>query len=149
MRPAKLDELDAIFQAREYEGLVSLSAALCGSNLFDGKGATWGLPSPLFLFVEGLLWFAQGIRSGTWTYFEATPPARQQAMLEALRQEGMPPDFAERYALGMRNWETPDALDALDAWLDDNDWLNKDLLWALASRHRTSIESVIRAEEQH
>ena len=78
--------LNTLCEAREYEGLTWISAVLCGSSSFDGTAAAYGLPTPLFLLVESLAWFAQGVRSGAWTYFEATPLAQQLAMLKALKR---------------------------------------------------------------
>ncbi len=77
--------LDKTFSERDEASLAFLSSLVCGTQAFDERHAIYGLPPPLFLFVEDLLWFAQAWRSGSWTYFEATPPERQQAMLEALR----------------------------------------------------------------
>jgi hypothetical protein len=81
-----------LFVAREYDGLVWLSALICGSEVFDPQEPAYGLEPPLFLFVEALAWFAQAIRSGVWTYFETTPVGRQQRMLALLKTIG-PSEF--------------------------------------------------------
>jgi len=131
--------LDTLCKAREYEGLNWISAALCGSPSFDEMHATYGLPKPLFLLVESLAWFAQGVRSGARTYFEATPLERQQAMLEMLKREDFPADFAERYAFGASNWQDSKHLASLDTWLDRNDETNNQILWRLVERNRALI----------
>src|SRR5579872_4844236 len=96
--------LDKTFSERDEASLAFLSSLVCGTQAFDERHAVYGLPPPLFLFVEDLLWFAQAWRSGSWTYFEATPPERQQAMLEALRTDA-PNGWSDQYASGMRRWQ--------------------------------------------
>ena len=91
--------VDGLFASRDYDGLVWLSSTLCGSRGFNLQSPTYGLPRTLFLFVESLFWFAQGLRSGVWTYFEATPSARQQEMLAALGDLA-PEGFDEQYVPG-------------------------------------------------
>src|SRR5258708_2971759 len=90
--------LDGLFASRDYDGLVWLSSMLCGTRGFNLRSPTYGLPRALFLFVESLAWFAQGLRSGVWTYFEATPSVRQQEMLAALGDLA-PKGFDEQYTV--------------------------------------------------
>src|SRR5262245_11510842 len=87
-----------------YESLVQLSSLICSSAQFDTESPDYGLPRFAFLFAETLLWFAQAQRSGVWTYYEATPLKRQDAMANALR-EAAPEDFASKYERGMRDWQ--------------------------------------------
>jgi hypothetical protein len=80
--------LDGLFESSTYHDLVVLQGILTTPPHFDSHQPDYGLPSHFFVVVEGLAWFAQACRSGVWTYFEATPPQRQQAMYEALLQFG-------------------------------------------------------------
>jgi hypothetical protein len=95
----------------------------------------------VFVFQETLMWLSQTIRSGMWTYYEATPGARQEAMLRALECEA-PPDYAATYSLGMETWQDDVKREAVDIWVgcheeDCNLWL-----WRLANRHRAMFERV-------
>jgi hypothetical protein len=134
--------LTKLCDAREYDGLAWIAAVLCGGDQFRTESPTYGLPMPAFDIVERLSWFAQGTRSGAWTYFEATPPERQRAMLAVLEQDEAHPDFAAQYAFGMNNWRDAPILRPLDKWLDDNDELNNDLIWKIISANRELIQSL-------
>jgi hypothetical protein len=134
--------LDKMFSERDEAGLAFLSSVICGAQAFDQRHATYGLPSPLFLFVEGLLWFAQSWRSGSWTYFEATPVERQQAMLEELRSHA-PTGWADQYAFGMRHWHDTERLGALDTWLERQDKANSEFLWDHLAQHRAVLEGIL------
>lgn len=135
--------MSKLYEARDYDGLAWISAVLCGSSNFTMDNPTYGLPTPAFIIVERLAWFAQGIRSGSWTYFEATPLERQHAMLSALTQDETHADFAAKYAFGIQNWHEPSALHALDVWLDENDERNTKITWQLASANRELIQNII------
>ena len=138
--------LDRVCETRDYQDLVWISGVLCGSRQFKAQDPAYALPDPAFSLVERLVWFAQGIRSGAWTYFEATPPERQTAMLAILECDVSHPAFAERYALGMRDWRVPANLRALDAWLDDNDELNTAIAWQTAAAHRELIQRLANSD---
>jgi len=75
--------VDDLLARGGYTELTELSAIICGSPSLRRDNPGWGLPEIPFVFVETLFWFAQGMKSGVWTYYEATPVARQEAMLKA------------------------------------------------------------------
>jgi hypothetical protein len=134
--------VDGLFARRDYDGLVWLSSTLCGTRGFNLQNPTYGLPRAVFLFVESLGWFAQGLRSGVWTYFEATPSARQQEMLAALGDLA-PQGFAEQYAAGVRGWTDTTRAAEVDKWLQQNDETNNAFLWQLAEQNRTMIDALL------
>ena len=104
-RKFAIEYIDRLLADGSYDALVHLSSAICSSAQFDAALRDYGLPRFAFLFAETILWFAQGSRSGVWTYYyEATPRDRQDAMANALR-ELAPEDFAPRYERGMRDWQ--------------------------------------------
>ena len=74
----------------------------------------------MFLLVEMLCWSAQAIRSGVWTYYEATGTSRQEAMYQALRQYA-PNGFAETYLQGMQDWRDQSLIRVIDDWIGAND----------------------------
>jgi hypothetical protein len=135
--------LDRIFDTAEYDGLTWLSSMICASEVFRPQHVTYGLPQPLFLLVEGLLWFAQSGRSGVRTYFEATPVDRQRAMLQALEHVAAPKDVLGNYQSGMEAWRDPFRTTNLDCWIDRNDEAITRYLWGLAKTHRPEIEALI------
>jgi hypothetical protein len=132
---------DSLFSLGSYEGLVSISQALCTAPKFSIEEAEYGLPRLAFMFVEGLCWFAQATRSGVWTYFEATPETRQAAMLEAL-EASAPKGFAARYATGMRDWMNESEMEKLDRWIKSHDTQNNSWLWSIAEQHRGVFEQM-------
>jgi hypothetical protein len=134
--------VDGLFVDREYGGLVWLSSAICGSEDFAPRHPTYGIPRSLFLFVECLAWFAQGIRSGVSTYFEATPLTRQQEMLTALR-ELAPKGFDEQYCVGMSSWTNAARVAGVDKWLQQNDDGNNTFLWRIAEQNRALIDALL------
>jgi hypothetical protein len=131
--------LDAVYRDGTYEGVAWLSSMICGSGDIELSRPTYGLSDALFVIVEGLAWFAQSVRSGSTTYFEATSPDRQQAMLNALRQYA-PGDFADQYDKGIRSWRALDDLSYLDRWIERNDERNTALIWQIAQTYRPEIE---------
>jgi hypothetical protein len=133
--------LEALFVSREYEKLAELSAIICGSPGFRAEAPDYGLPMPAFTFVECLLWFAQAVRSGVWTYFEATPTNRQQALLGALERLA-PSGFAKRYAFGCQFWRDEMKMKELDQWMDSHDEENTVWLWSLVNAHRHTIQEL-------
>jgi hypothetical protein len=102
-----------LIAGNEYGNLFDLSSAICSCPSFAPSKPDYGLPTPAFVYVESLLWFAQAIRSGVWTYYEATTLERQSVMNAAL-QEFAPDDFALHYAHGMRDWQDETKIDAVD-----------------------------------
>ncbi len=133
--------LDSLIASRDHGKLVELSTILCGSATFRRSEPDYGFPGPVFVFVESVLWFAQAIRSGVWTYYEATPISRQQAMLRALESEA-PAGFATQYALGMRCWQDETKIEEVDRWIADHDGEHNLWLWRLVNEHRPSIERI-------
>jgi hypothetical protein len=134
--------VDGLFSNRDYDGLVWLSSAICGSSAFDLRLPTYGLPRTLFLFVESLAWFAQGLRSGAWTYFEGTPSVRQQEMLAALGDLA-PKGFGKQYSAGMRGWADAAQAAVVDKWLQQSDDENNAFLWRLAEQNRAMIDALL------
>jgi hypothetical protein len=135
--------LDRLCADRDYEGLARISSILCGSDRFNPTDPTYGLPDQAFCLVERLAWFAQGTRSGAWTYFEATPLARQSAMLSALSADALHPDFAEQYNFGVHEWRVPSRSAMLDRWLDANDDLNKRIAWQTVAANRELLQALV------
>ena len=119
-RKCATEYVDRLLADGTYEALVHLSSAICSSARFDLGLSDYGLPRFAFLFAETLLWFAQGNRSGVWTYYEATPQDRQHAIANALR-DAAPEEFALMYEQGMRDWQDEAKIAALDAWMHAHD----------------------------
>lgn len=112
--------IDKLISDTEYRSLVDLSSALCSAQEFTMRKPDYGLPATAFVFVETLLWFAQAIRSGVWTYYEATPEDRQSRMQAALHQFA-PTDFGDQYSHGMRDWQDEEKIAEVDTWIEAND----------------------------
>jgi len=138
--------LERLCTAREYNGLVWISGVLCGCAQFSRGDPSYGLPGPAFEVVERLTWFAQGTRSGGWTYFEGTPPERQTAMLARLKADTLHPDFGEQYQIGMRDWHRPSALGSLDTWLDAHDELNNSIVWQIICANRELVQALVNTD---
>ncbi|KMO41808.1 hypothetical protein VQ02_04640 [Methylobacterium variabile] len=132
--------LDRMCETRDYQDLVWISGVLCGSRYFQSHAPTYGFPDAAFSIVERVAWFAQGIRSGAWTYYEAALPECQTAMLAVLERDTSHPDFAEKYAFGMREWRVPTAMRALDHWLDASDDRNTSIAWQIVAANRGLIQ---------
>jgi hypothetical protein len=133
--------LDALFSAPEFMKLVEIAGYFGGAEKYRRDESDFGLPRPVFVFQETLTWFSQAIRSGSWTYFEATPRARQQAMLRALECEG-PPGYAANYSLGMETWQDDVKCKAVDTWITTHEEDCSQWLWRLANRYRPVFERV-------
>src|SRR5262245_17215987 len=114
-----------LFAHRDYRGLVDISGVICSCSRFKSEDAVYGLPLPLFAYVESLLWFASSARSGVWTYFEATPEARQKEMVRTL-EKFAPFGFAVQYERGIRYWRDTGRQVQLDQWLASNDERNNE-----------------------
>jgi hypothetical protein len=131
--------LDELFSSPDFDKLVELSGYLYAAGGNRGDDPTYGLPRSLFVFVESLTWFSQAERSGVWTYYEATPNTRQDAMLRALECEA-PDGFAAHYVLGMGTWRDQTKIDVVDVWLQEHeDDINR-WLWRLINQHRNTFE---------
>ena len=137
-RKYAIEYIDRLLAEGTYESLVHLSSAICSSAQFDAASRDYGLPRFAFLFAETLLWFAQGSRSGVWTYYEATPPDRQHAMADALR-EAAPEEFALMYERGMRDWQDETKIAALDTWMQAHDDAAHEWLCALLKDNREAL----------
>lgn len=98
----------------------------------------YGLPTFAFVFAETLLWFAQAIRSGVWTYYEATPALRQRVMAAALRIHA-PQGFADSYERGMLDWRDELKIHAVDVWIETNDAAANAWLRSLARENRETL----------
>lgn len=138
--PRKFSEayVDRLLADTGDHGLADLLSMVCCSQKFHIDLPDYGIPPPLFLFVEMQRWCAQSIRSGTWTYFESTPPARQQAMLTALR-EIAPEGFALWYEQGMLYWQNTERMAVVDQWLQANDDLAMDWLRTVVRDNRATL----------
>src|SRR5437868_13704764 len=132
---------DALYSSEDYSKLAEISSLFCASEVFHSGEPDYGFPQPIFTFVESLLWFAQANRTGVWTYYEATPISRQQAMLSALKSEA-PDEFTKYYALGMRDWRDEVKIKSVDNWIKDHDAYHNRWLHHMAKKHRTAIEEL-------
>jgi hypothetical protein len=130
--------IDRLLNGCEYQQLAEISSIICSSSRFSPSASDWGLPPPAFVFVETLCWFAQAIRSGVWTYFEATPQSRQTAMAKVLR-EFAPPGFADSYERGMADRRDEEKMSALKKWIVANDKLASKWLREVAIEIRPII----------
>jgi ABC-type proline/glycine betaine transport system substrate-binding protein len=90
------------------------------------------------VFVETLNWLSMAIRSGVWTYYEATPQARQDALAAALRQAASA-ELASRYEQGMRDWRDETRIAAVDRWMKTNEDATDEWLRALLRRSREGL----------
>jgi hypothetical protein len=133
--------LDGLFESSTYHDLVVLQGILTTPPHFDSHQPDYGLPSHFFVVVEGVAWFAQACRSGVWTYFEATPPQRQQAMYEALLQFG-PEEFAHHYQFGMRHWRDAQEVAPLDSWMKAMDEVANEWMRTILRAHRAEYKAL-------
>ncbi len=129
------DFIDRHLRGNDTHSLVELSQVVHGSAIRSDHLPNYGLPQPAFLLCETLLWFAQSLRSGVWTYFEATPEARQNAMLMALEALG-PDGYADAYRQGMVGWQNEEFMATLDAWIESHDEATTHWLHRLALENR-------------
>ena len=131
--------LDQLFSASDVSKFVEINGYLCGSDTYDRSQPTYGFPGPIFVFVESLVWFSQSIRSGAWTYHEATPPLRQAAMLQALREHA-PEELVLQFAGGMKDWRNMSKIAQVDEWIRAREDVCNRWLWHLLLDHRPAIE---------
>jgi hypothetical protein len=131
--------LDALFATPEFMKLVEIAGYFAGAEDYRSDQPDFGLPRAVFVFQETLMWFSQAIRSGMWTYYEATPRARQEAMLSALACEA-PPGYAAIYSFGMETWQDNVKRQAVDAWIESHEEDCNQWLWRLANQYRAVFE---------
>ncbi len=135
MRKYSTSYVDELLAKAGYADLVELSSVICSSTRFKADAPDYGLPEFAFVFVEALAWFAQAIRSGVWTYYEATTLERQAAMLGALRTIG-PAKFAEAYESGCLHWRDEQSINVVDKWIEANEEVAANWLHSLARTNR-------------
>ncbi len=104
----------------------------------DVHDPQYGMPGAVFAFVETLSWFSQAIRSGTWTYFEATPVERQEALRAQLFRLA-PVEFAEQYGRGMKYWRDQSKIKDVDRWISENEPTCNDWLFSIALQSRGEL----------
>jgi hypothetical protein len=131
--------LDELFSTPEFTKLIEIAGYFAATDEYRTDAPDFGLPRPVFVFHETLLWFSQAIRSGVWTYYEATPRARQEAMLNALAGEA-PLGYAAIYLLGMATWQDEVKRRYVDAWIEGHEENCNQWLWRLANQHRALFE---------
>jgi hypothetical protein len=108
--------LDQILNAEHGERLVELLCAIGGRPEYDCTAGDLGLPEPAFLLMECSQWMAQSLRSGVWTYYEATPLNRQNACLKVI-QNYAPAEWADMYSRGMADWRSDKTMKLIDDWM--------------------------------
>jgi hypothetical protein len=137
-RKFAVEYIDRLLKGKDYDDLVDLSWAICSSPQFEVALPDYGLPAFAFTFAETLLWLAQSTRSGVFTYYEATPGTRQQAMTASLRALGAD-DFADWYQRGGRDWQDESKAKAIDDWLEANALVVQTWLRQLANQNRDAV----------
>lgn len=137
-RKYAVEYIDRLLDGETYHDLVELSSAMCSSPQYASRSPDYGLPTFAFVFAETLLWFAQAIRSGVWTYYEATPVPRQHAMAAALRAQA-PQGFADWYERGMTDWQDEQKIGAVDEWIEASDDAANVWLRHLARENREAL----------
>lgn len=133
--------IDRLLDGETYHDLLELSSAILSSPLLTPDAPDRGLPRFAFLFTETLVWFAQAMRSGVRTYYEATPATRQAAMAVGLRIAA-PDGFAGWYERGMLDAKDQQKIRAVDRWMEASDddahaWLRQ-----LARDHREALFAI-------
>ncbi len=136
-----VQQIDRLIDGETYHDLVELSSVMRSSQQYALQAPEYGLPTFAFLFVETLLWFAQAIRSGVWTYYEATPATRQRVMAAALRAHG-PAGFADWYERGMADWQDELRIRVVDDWIEANDDAANAWLRLLARENREALRAM-------
>jgi hypothetical protein len=135
--------LAQLFEPGDYQRLAEMNDILRGADAIT-DAADYGLSRKLFLFCEGLDFFAQSIRSGAWTYFEAVPHVRQLAFAKAARAErSVLRELPEMYEFGRSNWRDPEAMRGLDRWIGQNEAASDAWLWQLVVGEREEFLRVV------
>ena len=130
--------IDRLLASGKYEALVELQGIVWGWSGLATHHPQYGLPPAVFAFVETLNWFSQAIRSGAWTYFEATPTERQMAIFAGLQRLG-PPEFAEQYKHGIEQWQVQEEMRDLDRWVSANESVCDQWLFDLLRQNRKEL----------
>jgi hypothetical protein len=76
---------------------------------------------------------------GAWTFYEATPPARQEAMFRELKEHA-PEELAAQYARGMKDWRNRSKIARVDQWIRAREDVCHHWFWDLLLDHRPAIE---------
>ncbi len=135
--------LARLFEPGDHQRLAEINAILRGSDVIS-DAADYGLSQKLFLFCEGIDFFAQSNRSGAWTYFEAVPHARQLAFAKAARAEcSVLKELPEMYEFGSKNWRDPEVMCKLDRWIEQNESASDAWLWQLVAEEREEFLRVV------
>lgn len=142
VRKYSLRYIESLFRQADYDALVEISGALCSWAGFAKEKRDYGLPAPILAFVETLCWATQSIRSGAWTYYEATPITRQEATLQAL-DKFAPSDLANTYHRGMLVWRNEREIDVVGRWIESNDEIVNEWLWTLIRGHRQQVDDLL------
>ncbi len=103
--------------------------------MFQRDAPDFGLPPEAFLLLEVLCWVSQSVRSGVWTYYEATPSMRQTVCSEVLHWHAQP-ELAAYYNRGMNTWEDDKAIRIVDDWIRANEANLNDWLYRFAITNR-------------
>ena len=130
--------IDRLLAINEFDTLVELQRILWSSPKRDAYDLQYGFPDAVFTFIESLGWFSQAIRSGTWTYFEATPNERQKAMYAQLRRFA-PAELADQYRCGIEHWHDQAKMADVDRWISDNESTCNDWLFGLVLQNRDEL----------
>jgi hypothetical protein len=133
--------LAQLLTQRDYGALVDLQGVATGWDGFDASVPSFGLPGPIFVVFEMLVWLATADRSGVWTYYETTPDARSEcakstlAILKAV-------ELQEKYAYGKAHWRDADASGQLDRWILENEQMIIDWAFAVLAAHPDELALV-------
>jgi hypothetical protein len=138
MRRFAVSYIDALLHGDDHCQLAELSSIICVAPSFSQVAPDYGLPLLAFIFVEAQCWFAQSLRSGAWTYYEATPRYRQEAMSKALRHCA-PQAYADWYERGMSDWTDQAKVCAVDSWIAASDEATQRWLRRLISESRDIV----------
>jgi hypothetical protein len=131
--------LEGLFSAPDLSKFVEINGYLVGSDAYDRSQPTYGFPVAVFVFKQSLICFSQSIRSGAWTFYEATPPARQEAMFRELKEHA-PEELAAQYARGMKDWRNRSKIARVDQWIRAREDVCHHWFWDLLLDHRPAIE---------
>lgn len=125
----------------DYGALVDLAGVASGSELFDTKHPSSGLPRPIFVVFELITWIAQADRSSVWTYYEATPVVQMDCVLATLDTLGAV-ELHQQYAYGKQHWQDEDASYKLDRWIRENEPAIIDWAFEVLKNHPAELAAV-------
>jgi hypothetical protein len=134
--PRKFSEqfIDRLLSDVTEGSMAELSSILCGSAQFHVESPDYGFPVGLFVFCEVLLWISQTERSGSYTYFDATPVSRQKILIDAL-ESLRAHDLARTYRRGMANVDDSET----NRWVNENGTAVRNWLRSLSISQRDEI----------